>query len=96
MLTAEELLLPTAMKLGVAAFFERNRRWISGVLAAGCEQGVYRPDLDVARQSLAVLSALQGAMFLARLLGDLSVFDDAVIGIQEWLLADGRSLRLPQ
>ena len=67
--------LPVSMRVPVRAFFDDNVAWLGRVLAAGEDDGSLtisgRRD-DVAR---AILSALEGAMLVARPYGDPAMFD---------------------
>ncbi|ADV65892.1 TetR/AcrR family transcriptional regulator [Deinococcus maricopensis] len=76
-LAGEFLTLPDGMQTEVRAFFDLNRAWLTRVLDAGQQTGELHftgtPD-DLA---LAFLSTLDGAMLLARALGDPAQFEKA-------------------
>ena len=77
MLAADYASLPEPMQARVRQFFEANERWLAGVLKRGRERGELDFEgspLEVARD---VTAALEGAMLLARLQGDLSRLETA-------------------
>jgi len=66
MLAAEYQTLPEPMRTSVIRFFDANVSWLAGVLADGQAEGTLSFDGSAADAAQAVLSALQGAMLLAR------------------------------
>ena len=70
MLAADYATLPKAMKEGVRGFFDANEAWLAEVLQQGREKGELTfkgPPVEAAR---VLVSALEGAMLLARSHGD--------------------------
>jgi TetR/AcrR family transcriptional regulator, transcriptional repressor for nem operon len=77
MLAAEYETLPRGAREAVVRFFDANAVWLGVVLAAGRADGTLffsGSGQDAARS---LLSALQGAMLLARPYGDLALFQSA-------------------
>jgi TetR/AcrR family transcriptional repressor of nem operon len=74
-LAAEYETLPKPMRGAVVRFFDDNQRWLAGVLAQGRKDKTLAftgsPD-DVAQS---ILSALEGAMLVARPYGSLAKFN---------------------
>ena len=66
MLAAEYQTLPEPMRDGVRRFFDRNVIWLTNVLSEGRSDGSLRFDGSPSEAAQTVLSALQGAMLLAR------------------------------
>jgi TetR/AcrR family transcriptional repressor of nem operon len=77
MLAAEYQTLPEQMRSSVIRFFDHNLTWLAGVLAAGQTDGELSLDQSPADGAQTVLSALQGAMLVARPYGDLARFQAA-------------------
>jgi TetR/AcrR family transcriptional repressor of nem operon len=74
MLAAEFGTLPQPMQKTVRQFFRDNQDWLEHVIAAGRGARTLRPqgnDADVAR---VMLGGLEGAMLIARPLGDIDSF----------------------
>lgn len=84
MLAADYATLPDPMRSAVAQFFAANERWVTTVLAGGQAAGDLRfagsPE-DVARL---LVSALEGAMLVARAFGEAARFQN----IADRLLAE--------
>ncbi len=77
MLAAEYETLSVGMQGAVAVFFEKNEAWLAEVLAEGLRDGQLRfagSPLDEARS---IVSGLEGAMLIARSLGDGNRFSSA-------------------
>jgi TetR/AcrR family transcriptional repressor of nem operon len=77
MLAAEYETLPEPMQLAVARFFEENERWLERVLEEGRSRGTLAfagPARDAANL---IVSGLEGALLVARSLGDVSRFEAA-------------------
>jgi TetR/AcrR family transcriptional repressor of nem operon len=77
MLAADYETLSPGMQGAVADFFERNERWLAEVLKQGRDDGTLRfpgSPLDEARS---IVSGLEGAMLIARSLGDIKRFKSA-------------------
>jgi TetR/AcrR family transcriptional repressor of nem operon len=66
MLAAEYQTLPERMHDAVIGFFDHNLAWLAGVLAEGQSDGELSLDGSPADAAQTVLSALQGAMLVAR------------------------------
>jgi TetR/AcrR family transcriptional repressor of nem operon len=88
MMMAEFNSLPGQMQAAVRAYFEMNEEWLKGVItrgrAAGELRGAGGTDLEVARS---FLGGLQGAMLLARSLGDATVLCGTALSMLESLKA---------
>ena len=77
MLAAEFETLSGGMRDAVTLFFEKNERWLAGVLKQGREDGTLSfagSPLDEARS---IVSTLEGAMLIARSFGDIKRFQSA-------------------
>jgi len=77
MLAAEYQTLPERMQGSVIRFFDHNVIWLAGVLADGQSDGELSIHVSPADAAQAVLSALQGAMLVARPYRDLTRFQAA-------------------
>jgi TetR/AcrR family transcriptional repressor of nem operon len=77
MLAAEYQTLPEQMHGSVIRFFDRNLSWLASVLADGQSEGELVFDGSPADTAQTVLSALQGAMLVARPYRDLTRFQAA-------------------
>jgi TetR/AcrR family transcriptional repressor of nem operon len=77
MLAAEYQTLPERMHGSVVRFFDHNLTWLAGVLADGQSAGELSFDGSPADAAQTVLSALQGAMLVARPYHDLARFQAA-------------------
>jgi len=77
MLAAEYQTLPERMQGSVIHFFDHNVIWLAGVLADGQSDGELSIHVSPADAAQAVLSALQGAMLVARPYRDLTRFQAA-------------------
>jgi TetR/AcrR family transcriptional repressor of nem operon len=74
MLAAEHRTLPDLMQQAVCDFFSTNTSWLRKVLEEGCADGsLHCPGTAEATASM-VLSALEGAMLVTRLNGDVDRF----------------------
>jgi TetR/AcrR family transcriptional repressor of nem operon len=77
MLAADYETLSPGMQSAVADFFERNERWLAEVLKQGRDHGELTfpgPPLEEARL---IVSGLEGAMLIARSIGDIKRFKSA-------------------
>ena len=81
MLAAEYETLPEPMQRGVARFFEENERWLERVLEEGRSRGTLAFDGSAREAANLIVSGLEGAMLVARSLGDVSRFDAAARGL---------------
>jgi TetR/AcrR family transcriptional repressor of nem operon len=89
MLAAEYSTLPKEMRAQVRVFFEKNEAWLTELIERGRREKALRPGAparDVARM---VVSALEGAMLLARSCEDPSRFVSSVRPILADLKAKG-------
>ena len=75
MLATEALTLDAAMLPGLRRFFARNTEWLTEVLAAGKSQQLFTLNGAAADHARVLLSALQGALLIARATGDHEAFD---------------------
>jgi TetR/AcrR family transcriptional repressor of nem operon len=74
MLAAEHRTLPDPMQQAVCDFFSSNTTWLRKVLEEGCAEGsLHCPGTPEDSASM-VLGALEGAMLIARLDGDVARF----------------------
>jgi TetR/AcrR family transcriptional regulator, transcriptional repressor for nem operon len=74
MLAAEHRTLPELLQQAVCAFFTTNTSWLRKVLEEGCADGsLHCPGTAEATASM-VLSALEGAMLITRLNGNVDRF----------------------
>ena len=74
-LAAEALTLDTALLPQLNRFFARNVEWLAGVIAAGKSQKIFAYSGSPEDQGRMFLSALQGALLMARATGDKAAFD---------------------
>lgn len=81
MLAAEIELLPPAMRVVVSEFFDRNARWLDGLLARGAADGSLVPlsPEERAGRAQSVLALLHGGMLSARATNEPTRFE-AVVG----------------
>lgn len=75
MLASEWLTLDVAMLPGLKRFFERNVEWLAEVLAEGRSQKVFVFPGAASDHARMLLSALQGALLIARATGDKGAFE---------------------
>jgi TetR/AcrR family transcriptional regulator, transcriptional repressor for nem operon len=74
-LAAEALTLDTALLPQINRFFARNVEWLAEVIAAGKSQKVFAYSGSASDHGRMFLSALQGALLMARATGDKAAFD---------------------
>jgi TetR/AcrR family transcriptional repressor of nem operon len=77
MLAAEYQTLPEPMRDAVLGFFDTNESWVEGVLAAGRGDGTLAFAGDARDAAQQIVSALEGAMLVARPFGDVERFETA-------------------
>lgn len=77
MLAAEYETLPEPMRDAVIGFFDENEAWVEGVLAAGREEGTLTFAGEPREAAQQIVSALEGAMLVARPYGDVDRFETA-------------------
>ena len=75
MLASEWLTLDNAMLPGLKRFFEHNVEWLTEVLAEGKSQKLFILSGAASDHARMLLSALQGALLIARATGDKGAFD---------------------
>jgi TetR/AcrR family transcriptional repressor of nem operon len=75
MLASDALTLDPVMLSGLRRFFARNVDWLTEVLAVGQAQGLLTLTGTPADHARMMLSALQGALLIARATGDGEAFD---------------------
>ncbi|MBX4997333.1 TetR/AcrR family transcriptional regulator [Rhizobium lentis] len=74
MLASEMQMLPEEVASRVRAHFQSLAAWLSSVLQAGVEQGVFRLDKRPEEQAQMLMASVHGAMLSARALGDPELF----------------------
>jgi TetR/AcrR family transcriptional repressor of nem operon len=77
MLAAEYQTLPDPMRDAVIGFFDDNETWVAGVLAAGRDDGTLTFAGEPREAAQQIVSALEGAMLVARPYGDVARFETA-------------------
>ena len=77
MLAAEYQTLPKPMRDAVIGFFDDNETWVAGVLAAGRADGTLAFAGDPREAAQQIVSALEGAMLVARPYDDAERFETA-------------------
>ena len=77
MLAAEYETLPPAMRTAVVQFFDDNESWLEGVLEHGTAQGVLSFEGGAREEAQLIISALEGAMLVARPYGTPERFQSA-------------------
>jgi TetR/AcrR family transcriptional repressor of nem operon len=75
MLASEALTLDATMLPSLKRFFARNTEWLAEILAEGRSLQLFMLDGSVADHARMLLSALQGALLIARATGDREAFD---------------------
>ncbi|HEX7052730.1 MAG TPA: TetR/AcrR family transcriptional regulator [Burkholderiales bacterium] len=78
MLAAEYSTLPRPMQEAVRRFFEENERWLTKLVEEGRRGGSLRPGAPARDVARVLISALEGAMLLARSYEDPSRFSAVV------------------
>jgi TetR/AcrR family transcriptional repressor of nem operon len=77
MLAAEYQTLPAPMRDAVIGFFDENETWVERVLAHGREAGTLAFEGSPREAARLIVSALEGAMLVARPYGDVERFETA-------------------
>ena len=77
MLAAEYETLPPPMRKVVLRFFDENERWLVGVLEDGRREGSLAFDQSATDAARLIVSALEGAMLVARPFADVRRFETA-------------------
>ena len=81
MLAAEYATLPQPIRERLTSCFDRNEAWLERVLERGCADGSLRLSAPSAETAQLIVSALEGAMLVARPYGEPKRFDSAVTGL---------------
>ncbi len=89
MLAAEYATLPQPIREGLTAFFDLNQAWLEHVLEEGSADGSLRLTAPSAETAQLIVSALEGAMLVARPYGELDRFDSVVTGLLASLTGKG-------
>jgi TetR/AcrR family transcriptional repressor of nem operon len=77
MLAAEYQTLPAPMREAVIGFFDENETWVEAVLAAGRDDGSLAFEGSPREAARLIVSALEGAMLVARPYGGVERFEAA-------------------
>ena len=77
MLAADYATLPPAMRGAVVRFFDENQSWLEGVLEQGVSDGALHYRGPARDEAQLIISALEGAMLVARPYGDPQRFQAA-------------------
>ena len=77
MLAADYETLSPGMQGAVADFFERNERWLAEVLRQGRERLTLSFPGSPLEEARSIVSGLEGAMLIARSMGDIKRFQSA-------------------
>jgi TetR/AcrR family transcriptional repressor of nem operon len=77
MLAADYDTLPEPMREAVLRFFDENEAWLIRVLEQGQEEGALGLDGSAGEVAQAIVSALEGALLIARPYGDVARFQAA-------------------
>ncbi len=89
MLASEALTLDEALLPGLKRFFARNTQWLAGILAEGKAKRIFVLSGTAANHAHMFVSALQGALILARAAGDRKVFERTASTLISTLLRKG-------
>jgi TetR/AcrR family transcriptional repressor of nem operon len=77
MLAAEYQTLPAPMREAVIGFFDENETWVERVLVQGRDEGALAFTGDAREAARLIVSALEGALLVARPYGDVERFESA-------------------
>jgi len=77
--------LPARLRRDIARFFERHIAWLEEVLREGQAAGCVRTDLDPAVHARFVVSTLEGALLMERLLAGPKAFEGTLRALVESL-----------
>ena len=75
MLAADFAVLSRPMRESLRSFFQMNEAWLAQVLAEGQNHRCFQLKSQPRDEARRLLSALEGAMLVARCFGDLANFD---------------------
>lgn len=87
MLAAEYQTLPPRMREVVLGFFDANERWLVDILEDGRRDGTLVFDQPASDAARLIVSALEGAMLVARPFADVERFETAATGLLRSLAA---------
>ena len=85
MFAAEYATLPPPMQKELQAFFDGNERWLTGILRDGIAGGAFEIPEAPEDRAWTILSALEGAMLIARVRGDAGPFQAVAEQVQSSL-----------
>jgi TetR/AcrR family transcriptional repressor of nem operon len=91
MMVADYETLSPPMQDAVVRYIQDNRQWLSGVLSQGRDVGTLVFDGSPGDVASMIFGALEGAMLIARLQGDVSGFESSVERLLASLLPLARS-----
>ena len=89
MLASEALTLDKAVLHGLKRFFELNTRWLTEILSEGKAKRIFTLNGTASNHAHLLVSSLQGALILARAMGDRKVFDQTASILMASLLRKG-------
>ncbi|MEU7145977.1 TetR/AcrR family transcriptional regulator [Nocardia sp. NPDC046473] len=89
MLAAEYRTLSEPMQQSVVHFFERNEAWLSEVLTQGQREHTLAFTGSAREKAHMIISCLEGALLVARLYGDLDMFQTTAAGLLAGLTSAG-------
>jgi TetR/AcrR family transcriptional regulator, transcriptional repressor for nem operon len=78
MMAAEYETLSPPMQAAVIRYFEENQKWLTHVISLGRETGAFNFRGSPSEVASMFLGALEGAMLIARTVGDISGFESSV------------------
>ncbi|MFD6156120.1 TetR/AcrR family transcriptional regulator [Nocardia sp. NPDC060256] len=81
MLAAEYQTLSAPMQQSVVHFFERNQAWLTEVLTQGQRERALTFSGSPRAKAQMIISCLEGALLVARLYGDLDMFQTTAAGL---------------
>ena len=85
MLAADYDTLPAVMRSSVVDFFDENEAWLARLLEKGREEGTLHYAGSAVESARMIVSALEGAMLVARPYGDAARFQSAATRLIESL-----------
>lgn len=86
-LAAEVTVLPANLQVRVRDFFERQLTWVARVIADGKVAGTLPSGVQSERAAVHILSAFQGAAFVAWAMRKPEIFDDTIGDVVRGLTA---------
>jgi TetR/AcrR family transcriptional repressor of nem operon len=91
MLASEYQTLPEPIQRAVIRFFDDNEAWLEGVLEQGQREGSLHVPGSRSEAARTIVSALEGAMLVARPYGDVARFQAAATRLLEGLASPQRA-----